>query len=684
MQLQEWYRKTGLTITVYLLAGIVLVSTGLVFFFENRISVHASRLEEAALIQSKIYELRNSAAALDRAAGNARVAQNSASVQEYETMLETFRVSSDSLRYHALRLKIANETARELEGAVSGLVVTHREFISALQQEDSVRDISAFNRLPVAVEAIESSIAQLKDVLTENNANAAHSYTGLINPIQVIQVILLFGGVPFLIGLMISLRNSRVKLLSLNREIDDNNRKYVFDSKEEVDYEDEEGIKARLLTNLKKASGFIQHIANGNYDVRWEGMNDTNRAANQENIAGELLKMREQMKSVRDQDEIRIWATEGLSRFGEIIRKHQDNFDALADNVISSLVKYVNAKVGGLFIVEEEDGAEYLLLRACYAYDRKKYITKRQEIGTGMVGQTYQEGFTIHLTEIPKEYMMITSGLGVSNPRSLLLIPLQTNDRKEGVLELASLQPFKAHEIEFLEKLGEMLASSIASVRTAEKTKVLLVKSQEQSEQMRAQEEEMRQNMEELEATQEQMGRQVSELNSLKESLEEEKYLFGALMDNLPESVYFKSKESKFIRVSKYMADHFGAPMEALIGKSDFDFQDEAHAKEAYDDEQNIIRTRQAKIDFVEKEVKEDGSAVWVSTTKMPLVNLQGQVVGTFGVSRDVTNIKKLELEVTSKEENLGAEIEKYKEKIKELEDALRAKEEKDKGKKPG
>ena len=99
--------------------------------------------------------------------------------------------------------------------------------------------------------------------------------------------------------------------------------------------------------------------------------------------------------------------------------------------------------------------------------------------------------------------------MGGANPSSLLVIPLRTNEKIEGVLELASLKHFKPHEIEFLEKLGELLASSIITVRTGEKTNVLQV-SQEQAEEMRAQEEEMRQNMEELEATQEQMNRTVT------------------------------------------------------------------------------------------------------------------------------------------------------------------------------
>jgi PAS domain S-box-containing protein len=248
------------------------------------------------------------------------------------------------------------------------------------------------------------------------------------------------------------------------------------------------------------------------------------------------------------------------------------------------------------------------------------------------------------------------------------VIPLKTNEKIEGVLELASFKTFKPHEIEFLEKLGELLASSIVSVRSGEKTNQLLAVSQEQTEEMRAQEEEMRQNMEELEATQEQMHRTVEELATLKGNLEKEKYLLDSLMDNIPDAIYFKDRVSKFLRVSKYLAGHFSGNVDELIGKSDFDFQDRSRAQQAFDDEKNIMDTRKPKIDYIEKEVMTDGSEHWVSTTKMPLINARGEVVGTFGISRDVTKLKKLEQAVEHKDRSLAEEKISYEEKIKSLE----------------
>lgn len=518
----------------------------------------------------------------------------------------------------------------------------------------------------------KKGIALLENTLKSENLTVDSAN---LNTITVLQIFSMLLAVPLSYFVIRHVLQTRQKFERITRELDDSNSAFIFNSLEHANDQHEEQVKARLIRNLKKIREFIRAISNGNHDITWEGMNDGNKDANRETIAGELLRMRDQMQHVKEQDQISIWATEGISRFGEIIRKHQDNFDKLSENLISNVVNYVGAKVGGLFILEndEKNNKTFLQLRASYAYDRKKYISKTIEIGEGIVGQCYLEGQTVYMSKVPDNYLSITSGLGDAKPNALLVIPLRANEKIEGVLELASLKPFKKHEIEFLEKLGELLASSITTVRTSEKTTYLLQVSQEQAEEMRAQEEEMRQNMEELEATQEQMNRTVAELAGLKTNLEKEKYLLDSLMDNIPDAIYFKDRDSRFIRVSKYLAGHFSGDVGELIGKSDFDFQDRSRAQQAYDDEMNIMATRKPKIDYIEKEIMTDGSEHWVSTTKMPLINNKGEVVGTFGISRDVTRLKKLENDIMTKDKSLQAEKKQYEEKIKSLESKLRA-----------
>ena len=123
-----------------------------------------------------------------------------------------------------------------------------------------------------------------------------------------------------------------------------------------------------------------------------------------------------------------------------------------------------------------------------------------------------------------------------------------------------------------------------------------------------------------------------------------EQRLMHALLDNIPDAIYFKDIESRFIRINKSHAQLFGLddPSEA-IGKRDFDFFTGEHAQQAFKDEQTIIRTGQSIIDSVEKETWTDGSISWVSTTKMPLTDIDGKITGTFGISRNITARKQAE-----------------------------------------
>jgi PAS domain S-box-containing protein len=166
----------------------------------------------------------------------------------------------------------------------------------------------------------------------------------------------------------------------------------------------------------------------------------------------------------------------------------------------------------------------------------------------------------------------------------------------------------------------------------------------EKNEELKAQEEELRQNLEEMHATQDDMKRQIDENLKMQDALSSEKSLLDALLNNVPEHIYFKDRESRFLRFSKSMIKLFGLEKaEDLVGKSDFDFFDDEHARPAYEGEQEIIRTGKAIIDLEEKEVMEDGRVNWVNTTKMPLRNAKGEIIGTFGISKDISKLKKLE-----------------------------------------
>ena len=123
--------------------------------------------------------------------------------------------------------------------------------------------------------------------------------------------------------------------------------------------------------------------------------------------------------------------------------------------------------------------------------------------------------------------------------------------------------------------------------------------------------------------------------------------LLHAFLEHVPDGVYFKDRESRFVRISRALALRFGMkdPSEA-IGKTDFDVFGAEHAQQAFEDEQAIIRTGDAVIEKEEKETWPDGRETWVLTTKLPLTDDKGAIIGTMGISRDITERKRIEQEL--------------------------------------
>ena len=276
-----------------------------------------------------------------------------------------------------------------------------------------------------------------------------------------------------------------------------------------------------IIDQLNNASGFVKNIEDGNLEASYQGNQN-----NEDQLASALLAMRTKLKSINEEEQKRKWANEGLSRFVDILRSSDDNLNTLGDKIISTLVQYTGSNQGGLYTLNDVDNQNrHLELTSLFAFNSKKFEQQKLKLGEGLVGQTYLEKETIYLTEIPEDYIRITSGLGETSPKAILIVPLKVDKEVYGIVELASFREYQPHEITFVEKLGETIASTLASVKSNQSNRKLLEESKMAAESLRSQEEEMRQNMEELTATQEEMSRKerdyILKIKELEEKLKD-------------------------------------------------------------------------------------------------------------------------------------------------------------------
>jgi len=407
-----------------------------------------------------------------------------------------------------------------------------------------------------------------------------------------------------------------------------------------------------IIKNQLKLAEFAEQIGEGNFDVDYEILSDADK------LGISITGMRDKLQKLAIEDESRNWVSAGLTRFGEILRYEDEKLDALCDKFLSELVKYLHANQGMIFLLKEESREKQLLeLISAYAWDRKKFISNTIEFGEGLIGQAAIEKDKIYIHDVPEEFVNITSGLGDANPRSVLIVPLISNDELFGVIELASFNQLKTHEIDFVEKLAEILASTISRVKTNEQTQKLLHDSQQLTEEMRAQEEEMRQNLEEMNATQEEMQqREVERIG-----------IFTAINNTLATAEF--TLDGKIIHANDYYLKLMNYTVEEIENKTDRLFADiENQPVEEYEAFWEELKNGNVQNgDY--KRITKNGREIWVNASYTPALNKDGEPYKVIQLATDITEKKNTELETQRQAEELRLQGEKLQKYTSELED---------------
>ena len=261
------------------------------------------------------------------------------------------------------------------------------------------------------------------------------------------------------------------------------------------------------------------------------------------------------------------WIAGGKEIISDILQQY-NKIDELANRVIHSLVSYTRLVQGALYIYDED--TKTLKSAATYAYNRRKYITQEYKLGYGLIGECAYEMDYIYRTEIPDEYVSISSGLlGDQKPRSLLLIPLISDEKLQGVLEFASLEShIPPLTITLLKELGEIIARTFFNLKINQRTEKLLIESQQMTLELQENEEELRQNAEEMRATQEELKKSNDHLESKILEVENAQKRQYSLLENASEiiAIYDSNMVMKYESPSVIKILGF-TPEEMMSGK---------------------------------------------------------------------------------------------------------------------
>jgi GAF domain-containing protein len=276
-------------------------------------------------------------------------------------------------------------------------------------------------------------------------------------------------------------------------------------------------------------------------------------------LVANLMTLNEKIVEYNLKENSRTWVAASSNEVVTLLQQNRKTVEELCDSLLRVLIRRAGANQGGLFLHQQKDQHEVLHMAACFAYGRKKHHDVEIPVGHGVLGQAFLEGGITELSEVPTNYVKITSGLGEALPRFVTVIVLEAEDKKVGVLEIAFFTKPEEKIIEFLKSVTESIARAIIRIKETKANEILLREAQEAGQNLKSQEEELRQNLEELQAIQEDMrnknrvleeskvevdkrNREIESLNRLTESkLETQKSIYELQIEKLTKKL--KSKQ---------------------------------------------------------------------------------------------------------------------------------------------
>ena len=306
----------------------------------------------------------------------------------------------------------------------------------------------------------------------------------------------------------------------------------------------------RLVVYLEEVVEVCEGVSEGNFEKRkaLSGANDL--------LGNAVNRMTFRLNEMAESQAREDWMKTGQAELVNAMRGEQDP-PTLARTTISFLARYLNAQIGALYLADED---HCLCLSGSFAFQKRKNISTRFQTGEGIVGQAAMEKDYIMISNVPDDYLVISSGLGEAKPTHILAMPFLYNDEVKGVLELGTYEDFSEQHIDFLQTIAENLAINFTTSLSRLKMKELLDMTSRQAEELKKQQEELEASNAELEEQtarlqasesrlkqqQEELKLQQEELRAANEKLEEK----NRDLEEKKESIEEQNRELEAARVT--------------------------------------------------------------------------------------------------------------------------------------
>lgn len=417
----------------------------------------------------------------------------------------------------------------------------------------------------------------------------------------------------------------------------------VLPKKVEKQSNDEIGLMAEATNNLvqalRRTAGFAQKIGEGDFEANFKPLSD------QDALGNALISMRDSIQESEKKDKERNWIVTGVAEIGEILRSH-NNLDALGDDVIEYVTNKIGAIQGAFYVVNDDDKDDvFIEIKASFAYNKKKHLKGKFKFAEGLVGQSAIEQETLLRTEIPKDYVSITSGLlGERKPECILIVPLITNEQVYGVMEFAGFGKFDPSQVKFVQEISLITARTVFNIKVNERTRKLLSESQKMSQELQLQQEVLRQNAEEMEATQEELKRTNQQLEEQIEEVNRTQKRMQVLLENASEVITIYEEDGSVRYISPSVEKILGYSAAEMTGSSDIIHVHEDYKEVAEKMFAELLENPYQSVTVQYVYHRKDGGTIWLEATGNNMLH-DPAIKGIILNSRDITERRRAEQE---------------------------------------